>query len=168
MTNTLIRPSPQHACSLPSTIQSLRTTYHERVSFDRGAERVETLYFFVCCLRWKHRHLVFDDPSVLKRLECMVDAAAGATPPSPAVSTKAEPRNEADRTSFFDPDFESPRVQCSPEAATALLQAFSVLRNSCAGCRHNQDALRQTSLADTVRFGCQCVIVSNFRQSKMS
>lgn len=50
-----------------------------------------------------------------------------------------------------DSAFETP-VQASPGAASELHRAFSVLRDSCAGCSSNQDLLRETGLVDQASF----------------
>lgn len=58
-----------------------------------------------------------------------------------------------DRTQHFQLDtaFDAPPPQVSPDAAHTLRRVFTVLRNSCAGCPANNQALSYTGLAEAVR-----------------
>lgn len=89
---------------------------------------------FLISSSMKRRSRVFDDACVLPRLIHEVKAATSALP---------APTNDSE-----DPVFDAP-TRASPEATRALFQAFTFLRDSCAGCPANNEALRETELAST-------------------
>lgn len=102
------------------------------------------------------RDLAFEDTSVLSRLTNLVTNATTLPTTStnsddtPQVSCRPSDQLQAVQScqdfSGLGGTFHAP-VQASPEATSALRRAFVVLRDSCAGCRHNQ-ALIETALAD--------------------
>ncbi|CAM9884421.1 unnamed protein product, partial [Laminaria digitata] len=101
------------------------------------------------------RNRVFDDPCFLPRLVDAVKAATGnnnndnSNSGGSGGSTHQHFRdldiNGGDDAD--DPVFDAP-LRASPEATRGLFQAFTFLRDSCAGCPTNNEALRETGLAD--------------------
>jgi len=130
-------------------------------------------------LSWPRRSRVFDDPCFLPRVLSTVKYATVVTnntmgkdrPASPSLpygsnngltqerthqQRKAVPGGLVGATAppqvlQQDPAFEAPPLQASPVAADILRRVFTVLRNSCAGCPVNNQALSHTGLAEAVK-----------------
>ena len=73
------------------------------------------------------------------------------------VLSQHQDHQDRDHDLHRDPAFDAPPPQAPPDAANTLLRVFLVLRNSCAGCPANNEALRHTGLAEAASTAGWCV-----------